>query len=190
MSRILAFAGSTRVESVNKKLVRAAVEKARQAGGEVTYVDLRDFPMPIYDGDLEATQGLPEHATQLYDIMKEHRGLLLACPEYNSSITAVLKNTIDWISRPRDGAPMLAAFTGKVAALLSASPGGFGGMRGLVHMRAILGNMGVLVLPNQVAVANAFDAFDDGDTLKDEQLNARVTRLATELVDTTQKLYP
>jgi NAD(P)H-dependent FMN reductase len=190
MSRILAFAGSTREASVNKKLVRIAAEKAREAGGDVTCIDLRDFPMPLYDGDLEAAQGPPENATTLYELMKAHQGLLLACPEYNSSITGVLKNTIDWVSRPRDGEPPLAAFTGKVAALLSASPGALGGLRGLVHVRAILGNIGVVVLPTQVAVSRAFDAFDDDDLLKDERLRERVARLAAELVDTTRKLNP
>jgi NAD(P)H-dependent FMN reductase len=146
--------------------------------------------MPLYDGDLEAAQGPPENATTLYELMKAHQGLLLACPEYNSSITGVLKNTIDWVSRPRDGEPPLAAFTGKVAALLSASPGALGGLRGLVHVRAILGNIGVVVLPTQVAVSRAFDAFDDDDLLKDERLRERVARLAAELVDTTRKLNP
>jgi NAD(P)H-dependent FMN reductase len=190
MSRILAFAGSTREASVNKKLVRIAAAKAREAGGDVTCIDLRDFPMPLYDGDLEAAQGPPENATTLYELMKAHQGLLLACPEYNSSITGVLKNTIDWVSRPRDGEPPLAAFTGKVAALLSASPGALGGLRGLVHVRAILGNIGVVVLPTQVAVSRAFDAFGDDDSLKDERLRERVARLAAELVDTTRKLSP
>jgi NAD(P)H-dependent FMN reductase len=190
MSRILVFSGSTRAASVNKKLARIAAEAARQAGGDVTYIDLRDFSMPLYDGDLEATQGPPENATKLYELMKAHQGLLLACPEYNSSITGVLKNTIDWVSRPRDGEPPLVAFTGKVAALLSASPSGLGGLRGLVHVRAILGNIGVVVLPTQVTVSNAFDAFDENDALKDERLRERVARLAAELVETTRKLHP
>jgi NAD(P)H-dependent FMN reductase len=190
MSRILAFAGSTREASVNKKLVRIAAVTAREAGGDVTCIDLRDFPMPIYDGDFEVAQGLPENATRLYELMKAHDGLLLACPEYNSSMTGVLKNTIDWVSRPRDAEPPLAAFTGKVAALLSASPGALGGLRGLVHVRAILGNIGVLVLPQQVTVSHAFDAFDDDDTLKDARLRERVARLTAELVETTQRLNP
>jgi NAD(P)H-dependent FMN reductase len=189
MSRILAFAGSTREASVNKKLVRIAEETVREAGGDVTCIDLRDFPMPIYDGDLEAAQGPPENATKLYELMKEHQGLLLACPKYNSSITGVLKNTIDWVSRPRDEEPPLAAFTGKVAAL-STSPGALGGLRGLVHVRAILGNIGVIVLPNQVTVSHAFDAFGDDDSLKDARLRERVVRLAVELVETTRKLSP
>jgi chromate reductase, NAD(P)H dehydrogenase (quinone) len=150
--KILAFAGSTRADSFNKKLVRVAVEGARQAGAEVTLVDLRDYPMPLYDGDLETEAGMPESAARLKELMKAHDGFLIASPEYNSSITAVLKNTIDWVSRAAPGEEPLAAFDGKAAALMSASPGALGGLRGLVHVRSILGNIGVLVLPDQVAV--------------------------------------
>ena len=119
MERILAFAGSTRRDSFNKKLIRVAAEAARQAGGEVTLIDLADFPLPLYDGDLEAGSGQPENSQRLYELFKSHQALLLSCPEYNSSITAVLKNVIDWVSRPRPGEPELVAFTGKVAALLA-----------------------------------------------------------------------
>ncbi|MDA8746088.1 NAD(P)H-dependent oxidoreductase [Rubripirellula amarantea] len=189
MSRIIAFAGSTRVGSYNKMLLRAAVENARRAGGEVTHVDLRDYPMPLYDGDLEESEGQPPHATELYEMMKEHQGLLLACPEYNSSITGVLKNTIDWVSRPRDGDPPMAAFAGKTAALMSASPGALGGLRGLVHVRAILGNIGVTVIANQIAVPRVMDVFDDTGTLVDARTAEKVAGLAKELVETTNKLH-
>ena len=135
MPRILAFAGSARRDSFNKKLVSAAAEMARELGAEVTVVDLADYPMPIYDGDEESENGHPEASNKLYQLMKEHDGFLVACPEYNSSITPLLKNTIDWVSRTRDAEPPLVAFTGKVVALLSASPGALGGMRGLVHVR-------------------------------------------------------
>src|SRR5919198_2770214 len=101
--KILAFAGSTRTESFNKKLVRVAVAGARAAGAEVTLIDLRDFPMPLYDGDLEAKEGLPANARKVKDLFLAHQGLLLSCPEYNSSITGVLKNTIDWVSRQAPG---------------------------------------------------------------------------------------
>jgi chromate reductase len=189
MTRIIAFAGSTRTASLNKMLLRIAVEDAERAGGQVTYVDLRDLPMPLYDGDLEESSGPPPNATRLYELMKEHQGLLLACPEYNSSITGVLKNTIDWVSRPRKGEPPLVAFTGKVAALLSASPGALGGLRGLVHVRSILGNIGVTVIPNQIAVPKAMDAFDADGRLKDERMAKNVASLAAELVETTRKLH-
>jgi chromate reductase, NAD(P)H dehydrogenase (quinone) len=188
MERVLAFAGSTRRDSFNKKLVRVAAEAARQAGGEVSLIDLADFPLPLYDGDLEAASGQPENSQRLYELFKSHQALLLSCPEYNSSITAVLKNVIDWVSRPRPGEPELVAFTGKVAALMSASPGGFGGMRGLVHVRAILGNIGTLVIPSQVSVPKANDAFNADGSLREEKLAQRVAKVAKELVVTTRQL--
>ena len=170
-------------------LLRIAVESVKKAGGEITLIDLRDLPMPLYDGDLEESDGPPPNATKLYELMKEHQGLLLACPEYNSSITGVLKNTIDWVSRPRIGEPPLAAFTGKVSALMSASPGAHGGLRGLVHVRSILGNIGVTVIANQITLPKAMEAFNVDDSLKDNRLAEKITSLARELVETTGKLH-
>src|SRR5262245_60812982 len=163
--KILAFAGSTREGSFNKKLVRIAAAGARAAGAEVSTLDLRDLPLPLYDGDLEARDGLPENAKKLKELMVAHQGFLISSPEYNSSVTGVLKNAIDWASRPAPGEPSLVAFTGKAAALMSASPGALGGLRGLVHLRAILSNINVLVLPDQVAVPLAGEAFVDDGTL-------------------------
>ena len=155
-ARILAFAGSTRTESFNKKLVAVAARGARDARAQVTVVDLRDYPMPIFDQDLEAETGKPDTAGALKATMIGHDGFLIAAPEYNSSITAVLKNTIDWVSRPDEGEQGgLLAFSGKVVSLMSASPGALGGLRGLVHVRSILGNLGCIVLPGQVTVRNA-----------------------------------
>jgi NAD(P)H-dependent FMN reductase len=188
MPRILAFAGSTRRDSWNKKLLRFAAEGARENGAQVTIIDLRDLPMPLYDGDLEAAEGLPPNAITLYELMKSHHGFLLSCPEYNSSITGVLKNTIDWVSRPRPGEPPLAAFTGKVAGLLSASPGALGGLRGLVHVRDILENIGTHVIPAQVAVPKAHEAFAEDGSLRDEKLAAAVTRVATQLCEVARRL--
>ncbi len=186
--KILAFAGSTRTASYNKQLVRFAADAARAAGAEVTLLDLRDFPMPLFDGDLEDQGGLPENAKKLKAIFREHDALLIASPEYNSSITAVLKNSLDWISRGEtDDEPALAAFRGKTAALLSASPGALGGLRGLVHLRAILGNIGVIVLPDQVAVSKAHEAFDEKGGIKDERSAKQVTRVAQGLVDFLKK---
>jgi NAD(P)H-dependent FMN reductase len=153
-------------------------------------IDLRDFVMPLYDGDLEQEHGPPEAATRLFELMKAHDGLLLACPEYNSSITPLLKNTIDWVSRPREGEPRLAAFTGKVAALTSASTGQLGGLRGLVHVRSILSNIGVFVVPNQVAVSSAHEAFDDAGAIQDETLVKRIEGVVMQLIQTTEKLAP
>src|SRR3954447_7404881 len=122
--RILAFAGSLRKDSYNKKLIKIAADAARRAGAEVTLIDLKDYPLPIYDGDLEAASGIPDNGQKLKKLFLDHDGLLLSCPEYNSSITAVLKNTIDWVSRPAPGEASLACFIGKAATLMSASPGG------------------------------------------------------------------
>jgi NAD(P)H-dependent FMN reductase len=187
-SQILAFAGSTRSESYNKKLVALAADAARLAGGNVTMIDLRDLPLPLFDEDLESASGLPENAKKLKTLMRAHDGFLISSPEYNSSITGVLKNAIDWASRPEsDDEPPLVAYRGKVAALFSASPGGLGGLRGLVHVRSILGNIGVLVLPDQVAISAAYEAFENGK-LKDARKSRQVADLAASLVETIKKL--
>ncbi|MFN3651415.1 MAG: NADPH-dependent FMN reductase [Armatimonadota bacterium] len=186
--RILAFAGSLRAGSYNKTLVRIAARAAREAGAEVTYLDLREYPLPIYDGDLEEAEGLPENARRLKALFKAHDGLLISAPEYNSSITAALKNTLDWVSRPEPDEPALAAYQGKVAALMSASPGALGGLRGLVHVRAILENIGVLVLPGQVAVPRAHEAFDEEGQLREERQQASIGKLGTELAAVLRKL--
>src|ERR1035437_154327 len=128
--RILVFAGSTRVDSFNKKLVKIAVSGARASGAEVTCLDLRDIPMPLYDGDLEIQQGLSDNVKKFRALLMGHDGLLISAPEYNSGISGVLKNAIDWASRPLPGEAPLACFTGKVAVIMSASPGVLGGLRG------------------------------------------------------------
>ncbi len=190
MPRILAFAGSLRKGSFNKALLKVAVEGARQAGADVTVIDLADYPMPVLNQDDEAENGKPEAAKQLKALMIEHDGFLIACPEYNSSITGALKNVIDWTSRPDDGdAPGgLAAYKGKVVTLMAASPGALGGLRGLVHVRAILGNIGCIVLPDQVAVPKAHEAFKDDGTLSNERQQASVLALGTTLAETLEKL--
>ena len=187
-SKILAFAGSTRTDSFNKKLVRIAAEGARQAGASVTVLDLKDFPLPLFDQDLEAAEGQPEYARKLKELFIQHQGLLIASPEYNSSVTPVLKNAIDWVSRSLPGEPALAAFQGKVASLVSASPGALGGLRGLVHLRSILGNIGVIVLPQQIAVPKAHEAFAADGTLKDAKMQASVMALGQALANTAGKL--
>src|SRR5262249_36019959 len=151
MPRIPAFAGSPRRDSFNKKPGPIAAKRAREAGAEVALIALKDFPLPLFDQDLEAEQGMPENGKKLKQLFIDHDGLLIAAPEYNSSITAVLKNAIDWVSRPAPGEPSLVAFRGKVATLMSASPGALRGLRGPVHVRSILGNIGGIVLPGQLA---------------------------------------
>lgn len=187
--KILVFAGSTRSASYNKQLARFAANAATAAGAEVTLLDLRDYTLPLFDEDLEEQQGLPENAKKLKALFRAHDAFIIASPEYNSSITAALKNTIDWCSRSEsDDEPALAAYRGKTALLLSASPGGFGGMRGLVHLRSILGNIGVIVLPDQVAVPKAHEVFDGAGGIKDERTAGQVTRVVKGLVDFQSKL--
>ena len=186
--KILAFAGSTRTDSFNKKLVKIAVAGARAAGAEVTQLDLRDLPMPLYDGDLEAKEGIPPNAKKFKELMLAHQGLLISAPEYNSGISGFFKNAIDWASRPAPGEAPLACFVGKVATLMSTSPGALGGLRGLVHVRSILGNIHVLVLPDQVAVPRAYEAFTSDGALKDPKQQASIEKLGRELTTMLMKL--
>lgn len=188
--KILAFAGSARIESFNKKLVKVAAEGAKVAGAEVTYADLLDYPMPLFNEDLEAREGLPDSVLQFKGLLKSNQGFLIACPEYNGSITPLLKNAIDWASRPEPGeVPLsLTCFRGKIAALLAASPGGLGGMRGLIHVRAILEGIGVTVIPDQKAIPGAYQAFDEQGRLTNEKETAAVHSIAQKLVEVTTKL--
>lgn len=186
--RILAFAGSTRTESFNKTLIRMAAEAAKSAGGDVTLIDLRDLNLPLYDGDREEQHGLPEGAKELKKIMKAHDALLISSPEYNSSISGMLKNAIDWASRPKGDDRPLEAFAGKVAGLMAASPGGLGGLRGLVHLRAILGNINVLVIPDQIAISKANEAFDADGNLKDKKQAGKVEAIARRVVEIAGRL--
>ncbi|MDE1724637.1 MAG: NAD(P)H-dependent oxidoreductase [Thaumarchaeota archaeon] len=186
--KILAFAGSTRTDSFNKKLVKIAASGAKDAGADVTVIDLRDFVMPLYDGDLEQKEGLPSNARKLKDLMISHHGFLISSPEYNSSISGVLKNTIDWTSRPTEGEPPLACFQGKVAGLMSTSPGALGGLRGLVHVRSILGNIGVLAIPHQIAISKAHEAFDIDGLLKDKKQEDQVKKIGIDVANLLTKL--
>jgi chromate reductase len=185
--RILAFAGSLRTASLNRKLIRIGVDGAKAAGADVTLIDLRDFSIPVYDGDLEAA-GLPEGVVMLKRAFVEHHGLLISSPEYNGSIPGPLKNAIDWVSRPAPGEKSLAAFTDKVAGLLSASPGAAGGMRALVHLRASLTHINVLLIPQQVSVSKAHEAFNEDGSLKDAKQEAAVHAVGRRLVETIAKL--
>jgi NAD(P)H-dependent FMN reductase len=187
--KIVAFAGSLRAGSFNKKLVAIAVEALRAAGAEVTLVDLRELALPLFDQDLEDSAGLPEGAKKLKGLMRDCDGFLIASPEYNSSISGPLKNALDWASREEsDDEPALVAYKGKVAAICAASPGALGGLRGLVTLRSMLGNIGVVVLPDQVTVPKAHEAFDDAGKLKDERKTLQVTKLAGSLVEFAGKL--
>lgn len=164
-SRILAFSGSARRESINQKLVTNAAGIARDLGAEVTLINLADFPMPLFNQDEEAEFGEPEKARELKALFVEHDCLLIASPEYNGLMTPLLKNTLDWLSRKAGEEPSMVAYRGKTAALLATSWGRLGGLRGLVHTRALLNNLGVLTVPKQAAIGGAGEAFDESGKL-------------------------
>lgn len=178
---ILAFAGSTREASLNKRLVRVAAKGAEDAGATVLTIDLRDYPLPLYDEDLRETDGEPDTCRHLKGKMKNCDGFIIASPEYNSSIPGVLKNMIDWVSRPADGEAPLECFRGKTAVIMSISPGGLGGLRGLIPLRMLLENMGVLVLPGQRAIPNGMSAFEADGSMADPELEATVKQLGATL---------
>ncbi len=161
--KILAFAGSLREKSYNKRVLKVAIEGAKNAGAEVTFIDLKDYPMPIYNADLQDTQGFPPIAAAMQRLLLEHDGLLIASPEYNASLSAVLKNAIDWTSRANGDLKTGDCFKGKIAAIMTASPGAFGGIRCLGHLRDVLTILLVNTLPSEIAVAKVGGLFD-GDT--------------------------
>ena len=186
--KILALAGSLRVASFNRKLVRIAADGARAAGAVVTEIDLREIPLPLYDGDMEREQGLPPNAKLFKRILLEHQGMLISSPEYNTAMTAVLKNALDWASRPEPGEPPHVAFRGKIGGLMSASPGQFGGVRSLAMLRGILSYLGVIVVPTQLAIARANDAFDEHGVLRDERQREIGRAIGSEVVSFVRKL--
>jgi NAD(P)H-dependent FMN reductase len=181
--RILAFSGSARKDSLNQKLLVATVEAVRAAGGEVTLISLKDYPLPLYDGDLEDASGLPANAVKLIDLIKGHAGLLIASPEYNSMLTPLLKNTIDWCTRAEEN-----PLTGKVAAVVSASPGALGGIRSLKLAQQLLLHLGCQVVPGNTMLPKAHEAFETDGKLKDPRTLKAVQALAAALVETVRKL--
>ncbi len=187
-TKILAFAGSTRTQSWNQILLKIAAKEFDSQTTDLTLIDLRDFPLPLYDGDFEKEHGIPTRALKLRDLFLENQGLLIAAPEYNSSITGVLKNTLDWVSRPREGEVDLACFKKKTVALISTSTGALGGIRGLVHLRSMLENIGVIVIPDQVCVPKAETAFNGDSSLKDEKLYKKLKEQIPKFVSIVQKL--
>ena len=182
--KILVCSGSSRSGSYNGRLAALAAKKLAILDAGVTHLSLRDYPLPIYDGDLEETKGVPENAKKLKRLFQSQDGIFLACPEYNSGITPLLKNTLDWISRVKEpGDP----FKTKVFALGSASPGAFGGMRGLIGMRTILEvGLGATVLPQMVTVIKAASAFEDKGELADERAAGQLDRLIDALLRATR----
>ena len=186
--KILAFAGSARKDSLNKKLACVAAASATAAGGEVTLIDLDDYPMPVYHGDLEEREGLPENGRKLKKLFMEHQALLIVSPENNASMSSLLKNTLDWVSRAADGQNGLVPYQNKVALLLAASPGALGGLRGMVHLRQTLQALTVLVLSEQLALNRAHEQFDPAGKLLDPKMQASLDGLTRRLVSITAKL--
>lgn len=170
-TKLLVFAGSTRKASFNRQLATAAADMARASGAEVMHIELADFDVPIYNADLEA-QGTPADVMKLKQIMFEHPAWLICSPEYNGSYTALLKNTIDWVSSPVKSDPAwkdgFKSFTGKVVGVLSASPGAMGGLRSQSHLVPLLINMQCWVAPKAFALGKAGDAFDANGKLVNE----------------------
>lgn len=188
-SKILFFAGSTRKASVNKMLARTAFEIAKNTEAEALLIDLKDYILPLYDGDLEEAQGLPENAIKLKQIFIDHDSIFIASPEYNSSITPLLKNTLDWISRSSDKneAPN-RAYQGKIIALGSASPSYLGGQRSLIPLQMMLSNVGATVLSKKISIQNAYTKFNEEGLLIDSDNYQALTGVVNELVRTTNAI--
>lgn len=190
IAHILAFAGSSRKDSWNRKVLEVAVAGARDAGANVTVANLADYAMPIYNADWHAENGVPPAMRELRKLMMAANGLLIASPEYNASLTPLLKNTIDWLSqdvgkeKDENGN---APFEGKIGGLMGASNGGFGTIRALPHVSYILSNLGVFMLP-VVAVPAVGKAFDEQGNMTNERAKKMLSGLGARLAGTIVKL--
>lgn len=190
---LLVFAGSSRAQSWNRKLAKVAAEAARGAGAQVTHLELADFDLPLYNGDLE-TRGIPHDVIRLKEIFHAHPAWLVVSPEYNGSYTGLLKNTIDWVSRPVAGDPLWAnggkPFAGKVVGMLSASPGALGGLRSLSHLAPLLMNLQCWVSPKQFALAKAGEAFDPDGRLATEASRTAVHGVVEQVLWAARRFQP
>lgn len=180
--RVLVLPGSARRDSFNKKLGRIAAAQLAELGAAPTFVDPADHPLPLYDGDLEASQGLPENARKLKVLFRTHPAVVFVSPEYNGSPTPLLKNVIDWCSRAEGNEKQVEALAGKVAALLSASPGALGGMRGLVQLRMCLAAIRVQAIPEDFSLAKAHEAFAPDGSLADAKQTEKLRKVMERLV--------
>ena len=183
--KILVLPGSTRTGSHNVKLAALAAKELTLIDADVTRISLADYSLPLYEGDLESKAGAPANALRLKQMIMAHHGVFIASPEYSASVPPLVKNAIDWISRGRDRSePNYATFKGRVFALGSAGNGSAGGIRGLMALRQILElGCGALVIPEQINVGRATQAFDDMDNLKDETLAAALKAMARRLIE-------
>lgn len=188
--KILAFAGSLREKAFTKRIVKVAAAGARKAGAEVTYIDLKDYPMPIYNTDLQDTQGFPPIAAAFQKLLLEHDGLLIASPEYNGSLPSALKNVIDWSSRANGDLKVADCYKGKFAAIMTASPGSFGGIRCLKHLRDVLTILFVNTLPTEIAVSFVGGKFEgDTDVMTDDRTEAMLEDLGASLTEMLRKTH-
>lgn len=182
--KVVALAGSLRTDSVNKKLIREAAAIAKELGANVTLIDLKDYPLPLYDADIEESPGMPENGKQLRKLLKETQVIMISSPEYNASVPGNLKNFIDWMSRKEDKGPSRDAFKGKKVLLMSASPSSLGGTRALADLRPIIDDIGGngTVLPIQLSIPDAYNAFDAEGHLKNPQQKDQLRRLVQSAV--------
>jgi chromate reductase, NAD(P)H dehydrogenase (quinone) len=182
-AHILAFSGSSRRGSLNQKLLDRAVAGVLDAGGRVTQIHLLDFDLPLYDSDREAAHGVPEPARELQALIERHHGLLIATPEHNGGYTALLKNALDWVSRAKGaGLPGYSPLGGKIAALLSASPGALGGIRSQLSLQVALHKMGAQVIPQNFALGAAHQAFEEQGGLTGARVDMAVRKVGEALV--------
>jgi chromate reductase, NAD(P)H dehydrogenase (quinone) len=187
--KILVIPGSLRTGSHNARLAAAAVYELAQAGAEVTRISLGDFPLPIYDGDLQTKSGVPKHAINLKRMMSVHHGVLIVTPEYNSSVPPLVKNAIDWVSRVQDAHETRGqVFRERVFAIAAASESRLGGTRCLAALRLILSACQAMVIPNQLALAFAGEAYDDMDRLKQPADIDALSALVRQLIDVSQRM--
>jgi chromate reductase len=187
--KILVIPGSLRTGSLNAKLAATIAAELAQAGADITRISLADFPLPIYDGDLQAKSGVPKPAISLKRMMASHHGVLIVTPEYNASIPSLLKNTIDWISRVQDPHEVRGqVFRDRAFAIASASGGRLGGTRALMALRLILSACQAHVIPNQLAVSFAAEAYDDKDRLKHPADIEAQKALVRQLIEISQHL--
>ena len=178
---LIAFAGSLRKDSYNKQLVNVAAQKARELGAKVTFIDLKEYSLPLFDEDLEKEM-VPDNLPALRELFAQANGLLIASPEYNGSFSSVLKNTLDWLSRPAKDDSYTPSYGQYTVGLMAASPGGLGGIRGLSHIRELMSNLGSLVVPNQIALGAAYEAFNAEGQLNNSAMDDRLQALAQQVV--------
>jgi chromate reductase, NAD(P)H dehydrogenase (quinone) len=184
-AKILVIPGSLRSSSYNGRLAALAAKELALADADVTRISLVDYPLPLFDTEMTAEAATPQNAVLLRRMLEAHQGVFVTSPEYSASVTPLVKNTIDWLSRPRSrGEPAYEVFKDRVFAIGAASAGADGGVRSLMALRQILElGCGALVIPEQITVANAADAFDDMDDLKDPNLALSLKELVRRLVE-------